>query len=223
MLENPTNEYSSQIKLVEEIENPILIAELQTFANQTVIWSLVEEHNPGKIYELFKGKAVTIVENDVNPFISIAGELDETAFIDAIKLCLEDSLIYCSPTYHKWFLEKNWQPLFRVKLKYNNFLSANWQERLQIKPIDNSEIFKQCYQFEKVSKKFGNAENFLKFGQGYALCNNEQIMAEVYSDHFGKEYIPKLQKSWGCYYNRLLLRSKMFKEQQNTYLELPYQ
>ena len=28
MLENPTNEYSSQIKLVEEIENPILIAEL---------------------------------------------------------------------------------------------------------------------------------------------------------------------------------------------------
>ncbi len=188
MLENATNEYSSQIKLVEKIKNSTPIAELQTFLNQPVIWSLVKGHNSGKIYELFKGKAVIIVENDVNPFLFIAGELDKTAFIDAIKLCPENSFIYCSPTYHKWFMEKNWQLLLRVKLRYNNFLSANWQETLQIKPINNLEIFEQCYWFEKVSKKLGSAENFLKFDQGYALCNNEQIMAEVYSNYCGKEY-----------------------------------
>ena len=106
MLEN-FDEFTDDIKLIDKINNAAIEAEILTFPNQPIVWSIISGSNKGQIYELSNGKAVVTIANFKEPLIFMAGELDEKSFEVILKLCPEDAFVYYAKQYHKLFLALN--------------------------------------------------------------------------------------------------------------------
>lgn len=60
---------------------------------------------------------------------------------------------------------------------------------LVIEPIKSMDFFKQCQGFKETCARYGSAERFFKFGQGYALSQREKIISEVYTDYIGGGHV----------------------------------
>ena len=69
------------------------------------------------------------------------------------------------------------------------FVPKPIQNGLVIEPIESIELFEKCYWFKETSARYGSSEQFLKFGKGYVLRQEEKILSEVYADYIGGGHI----------------------------------
>lgn len=178
-------------KRITEITNPAILAELETFPNQPVIWGMLEGHNKGQLWELSGGQSIVLFED--NPqvsFVFIAGHLDLKTIETAIHLCItypiDYPMIYCRPYAHEWFLTQGWTFNPRIQLSYITPALQPVREGWAIKPINTMKLFQECLSFKEMSHSYGSPEQFLKLGKGYALCQGSQIISEAYIAFHGR-------------------------------------
>lgn len=172
-------------KKISSITNAKIIEELKTFPNQAFIWSIVHRDNPN-IWELPSKQSVMLIEPySDEPFVFIAGKLSAQDIEAIIKLCPGNyPRVYCNNLYHPDFLKKGWDFHLRVELSYDGFgKSIELDEGWRFAKIDNIELFKQCYWYEKCKELYSSPELFLKSKIAYALCHNDKVISEVYLEH----------------------------------------
>lgn len=179
-------------KVISDITNPLLLAELETFPHQAMIWDLLGNPHKRQIWG-FGEQAIMIMENNCDdPYIFVTGVLDSSIVREIKTLCnVEFPYLYCAPVFHHLFLAEGWDLHLRIEFSYiapPHTEVNNIPENFSICPIDNLELFKQCIEFEVTCGRYGSAENFLKYGKGYALCNGTQIVSEAYSNYQSQDY-----------------------------------
>lgn len=196
------------IKEIQTINNSAILEELKQFPNQAIIWEILEKNKSGKIFELSK-EAILILENCNDPFVFLVGTLTAQSIETVISFLkdLKFPMVYCNPKYHPFFLDKGWNFNFRVELQFNKFQKFEKAEFATIDVIDTLSLFKKCFWYKGRSELYGSDENFLKYGTGYALCFNDQILTEAYlsigggfaeigiithPDHRGKGYASQI-------------------------------
>ncbi len=90
-----------------------------------------------------------------DPFVFIAGKLNEEDIDEVIKLCpLKYPRILCDNRYHTTFLKRGWDFHLRAELSYTGFKQIELDEGWEIKKLNNMELLKQCYYYQKVPGDF---------------------------------------------------------------------
>lgn len=171
------------IREIKKINDPSLIAELKTFPNQGVLQEIIEKSQSGKIFEL-QENAVLVMEHCSDPFVFIAGELNNEIIDSALSLVKEREfpMICCHPKFHPLFLKRGWNFHLRVKLSFQNLQEAKILDpNLSIQPIKTQDIFEKCSWYTERSELYGSADNFLRYGTGYALCLASEVVSEAYA------------------------------------------
>ena len=175
------------LKILDKILNQWILEEFKTFPNQGILWEIIEHQNTGKIFEL-PSKSILIMENCPDPFLFIAGELEDEDVTEVISLVggLEFPMLYCRAKYHHLFLKRGWNFHLRSSLslpKLKQIISPD--PTLEIKPIESIDLFKQCTWYKERSELYGADENFLRHGIGYALCKGSSVVSEAYASNGG--------------------------------------
>ncbi|WP_341754298.1 GNAT family N-acetyltransferase [Candidatus Tisiphia endosymbiont of Dioctria rufipes] len=171
------------IQEIKKISNSAIISELKYFPNQAVLWAIVDRNKIGKIFEL-PGGVVMVLENCRDPFVFVVGNLTDQSVETCISLVngREFPMIYCNPIYHYLFLEKGWDFNLRAELRLKSLIKIETaDEAMTIKPIDTTELFKKCFWYKETSELYGSDKDFLKYGTGYALCQDDQVVSEAYA------------------------------------------
>lgn len=174
---------NKEAERVEVIQDSSIIAELKTFPHQSSIWETLEATAAKKAYRLPSSKSFIIIEHGTNnPYIAIAGMLNEVDVDTAINLCsgMERPKIFCNPKYHHLFLSHGWVFNLRIELRYDEPKIINIQNDWKIYPIDNFELFKKCQVFERKLIKYQSIEKLVESASGYVLCNDDEIISEIY-------------------------------------------
>ncbi|MBI2785872.1 MAG: GNAT family N-acetyltransferase [Legionella longbeachae] len=167
--------------------NNSLLEELKQFPLQAVIWGILENTNKDRIVAL-PNNSILLMEESDDPFVFIAGKVIPETIDAAIALTANAKypMIYCQPKYHHLFLKRNWDFHLRAEMKLNKaYTPLSIEDSFVIQPIDSIDFFKKCLWFKETSDRYGSAEQFLKFGSGYALCKNGHIISECYTDYLG--------------------------------------
>lgn len=178
---------------IKILQNQNILSELETFPNQAVIWGILDGHNQGQLWELPGAQSILVFEdNEPEAFVFIAGSPDFIAIQEALRICknhpLNYPMIYCHSSYHHRFLKEGWTFNPRIQLSYRTPSTQEVSNGRLIKPIKSLELFEKCIDFEEMSRRYGSAEGFLRFGTGFALCQENQIMSEAYMAFHGRNY-----------------------------------
>jgi hypothetical protein len=171
------------IKNLKNINDFEFISELKELPNQGVLWEIIENNKTGKVFEL-PGNAFLIMENCNDPFVFIIGNLTNEAVNVAITLLndREFPMVYCNPRYHPLFLRSGWNFHLRAELQLNKLTQLQTLDNtLNIKPITTIDLFEKCFWYKERSELYVSDTNFLKSGQGYALCIGDDVISEAYA------------------------------------------
>jgi RimJ/RimL family protein N-acetyltransferase len=169
-------------KKIDKINDTKIIEELKTFPNQAIIWGLVHQNDPN-MWELPSGESIMIMEPHIDdPFVFVAGEVSAQDIDEIIKICPTD--YPRNNIYHSDFLKKGWDFHLRAELSYlETSKTVQLDQGWEFKKIDDIELFKQCYWYEKYIKQYDSHELFFKSKNVYVLCNNNIVISEGYIDH----------------------------------------
>lgn len=161
------------------------LTELKTFPNQAVVQEIIEEGKTGGVFSLSENSILLLENCKEDPFAFIAGNLTNEALEKAISILSRARypMVYCNPQYHPLFLKKGWNFHLRVQFTLKHFSEKDFhlEQQNQVKLIEELELFKSCTWYKEKSELYLSDEDFLKYGMGYALCNDEQILSETYA------------------------------------------
>ncbi len=151
------------------------------FAYKGVILEMVENGITGNIFKLSNG-AIIASEKYANPLVIIAGELNNAAVQEVIALIndKENSMIYCAQQYNHLFLPYGWNFHLRISFVLDTYRFFPLENGLRVKTIEEYQDFSNCRWYKDTINVYGSHENFIKYGRGYLLCREDEVLNEIY-------------------------------------------
>ncbi len=180
---------SKKLFLIPEVYKQ-LIAKLP---NQPILQGFLEDKH---LYEIL------LIEDSSSPYIVIKSK---AAHIYLAGIPTEDQLqvilkkisnyktilLICEEHIQSFFLKNGFTLQPRIELEWFPCDKNNenpYPNGYAIKPIKDLNLFSQCNWFEFISSLYGNADQFLKYGFGYALVDEDnKPIAEAYAACVGHD------------------------------------
>jgi RimJ/RimL family protein N-acetyltransferase len=162
--------------------------------NQPFIQGILEQIHPYQFLMEEEGTSPFLLIKSLSTYAYLAGIPCQKALQEIatqLKACSGVSLI-CDERLHGFFIQEGFRLQPRIDLEYDPASQPAQREvpaGYTIRPINTLDLFKQCLWFDFISLLYGDAEQFLNRGFGYALV-----------DEMGK---PVAQSYAGCIGNGL--------------------